>query len=228
MFRKKKKKIVEAEQQKLPDLEEVTPEVRGRKYEPSKLPRTQVVSRTRVKNPVENPDDYNPANKFGVDDRLLAYFYTKTEIDKMDLGGGGNNTGVVEDILLRLDALEKHTHNYDGDLVKPDKVSGNWDFTRSWWEMGGTKFTFTIANNFTNSTNIMEIGFTDAYGRVVDFSNVVIGDTIEIIQDENNKGTYKVTRTSPQESTIIFHMNKQSGVGEPAEGAISSIRIWEE
>ena len=205
MFRKKKKKIVEAEQQKLPDLQEITPEVRGRKYEPSKLPRTQVVSRTSVKNPVENPDDYNPANKFGVDDRLLAYFYTKKEVDALN---------------YRITELEK--------AVNPHKVSGDWDFTRMWWEMGGTHFTFTIANNFTNSTNIVEIGFTDAYGRVVDFSNVVIGDTIEIIQDENNKGTYKVTRTSPQESTIIFHMNRQSGVGEPAEGAISSIRIWEE
>ncbi|MGY8791222.1 MAG: hypothetical protein ACKVKR_13245, partial [Pseudomonadales bacterium] len=82
MFRKKKKSK-EAEQQKLPDLQEVTPEVRGRKYEVSKLPRAKVVSVTEVKNPVDIdlPDPYNPANKYGVDDRLLAYFYTKKEID---------------------------------------------------------------------------------------------------------------------------------------------------
>ena len=111
MFRRKKKKIVEAEQQKLPDLEEVTPEVRGRKYEVSTQPRAQVVSTTSVKNPVEIdlPDPYNPANKYGVDDRLLAYFYTKKEIDEMDFGGGGDNPDagvIVEDIYKRLDLLD--------------------------------------------------------------------------------------------------------------------------
>ena len=123
MFRKKK--IVEAEQQKLPDLEEVTPNVRGRKYEVSTQPRAQVVSTTSVKNPVEITDDYNPANKFGVDDRLLAYFYTKTEIDAM---GGFPNGEILDEplpnlldaILLRLAALEKHTHNYDGDIIEND------------------------------------------------------------------------------------------------------------
>ena len=110
MFRRKKK-IIEAEQQKLPDLEEVTPNVRGRKYELSKLPRAKVVSVTEVKNPVDIdlPDPYNPANKYGVDDRLLAYFYTKKEIDEMEFGGGGDNPDanvIVEDIYKRLDLLD--------------------------------------------------------------------------------------------------------------------------
>ena len=156
MFRKNKDK---AEQQKLPDLEEATPEVRGRKYEVSTQPRTQVVSTTSVKNPVDIdlPDPYNPTNKYGVDDRLLAYFYTKKEIDEMDFGGGDNPDAnvIVEDIYTRLElleiavadntldisknktdiadntldiskdktdiaALEKHSHNYDGDIIAND------------------------------------------------------------------------------------------------------------
>ena len=96
-------------------------DVRGRKYEVSTEPRAKVVSTTSVKNPMEIPDDYNPENKYGVDDRLLAYFYTKTEIDEM----GGFPDWEIPDkpvpnldaILLRLDALEKHTHDYDGDLI---------------------------------------------------------------------------------------------------------------
>ena len=74
----------------------------------STTPVVSDVSITRVKNPVEIdlPDDYNPANKFGVDDRLLVYFYTKKEIDEMDFGGGGDNTGVVEDIYKRLELLD--------------------------------------------------------------------------------------------------------------------------
>ena len=106
MFRRKKK-IVEAEQQKLPDLEEATPNVRGRKYEVSTQPRSKVVSKTSVKNPVEMLDDYNPANKYGVDDRLLTYFYTKGEIDEMDFGddsGGGQDfTAEIEELNKRVD-----------------------------------------------------------------------------------------------------------------------------
>lgn len=87
----------------------------------STTPVVSDVSITRVKNPVD-VEDYNPENKFGVDDRLLAYFYTKKEIDAM----GGFPDGeipdkpMIEDILLRLAALEKHTHNYDGDIIEND------------------------------------------------------------------------------------------------------------
>ena len=144
MFGKKNK---EAEQQKLPDFKDNTRKVRGRKYEPSKQPRAKVVSTTSVKNPVdvEIPEGYNPANKYGVDDRLLTYFYTKTEIDEM---GGFPDWEIpdkpipeIEDIYKRLDlldiavaantldiskektdiaGLEKHSHNYDGDIIAND------------------------------------------------------------------------------------------------------------
>ena len=90
----------------------------------STTPVVSDVSITRVKNPVEIdvPDDYNPANKFGVDDRLLVYFYTKKEIDEMDFGWEIPDKPVpnLDAILLRLDALEKHTHNYDGDIIEND------------------------------------------------------------------------------------------------------------
>tara|TARA_B110000858_G_C17374435_1_gene280979 strand:- start:53 stop:484 length:432 start_codon:yes stop_codon:yes gene_type:complete len=140
MFRRKNKK---AEQQKLPDLEEATPKVRGRKYEISKLPRTQVVSTTSVKNPVEIdlPDPYNPTNKYGVDDRLLAYFYTKTQIDEMDFGDAPDNSELIEGLIVaiadlekrtkaleenqigygsQISNLEKHSHDYDGDIIEND------------------------------------------------------------------------------------------------------------
>ena len=161
MFRwKKKKKIVEAEQQKLPDLEEATPNVRGRKYEPSKLPRAKVVSKTSVKNPVEIdlPDPYNPANKYGVDDRLLAYFYTKKEIDEMDFGGGGDNPDagvIVEDIYKRLDLLDIAVAANILDISK-DKT----DIADNTLEISKNKIDIADNSHFiaANAAEITEIG----------------------------------------------------------------------
>ena len=121
-----KKNTIKAERQKSPALPDKSPKVRGRKYEVSTAPRAEIVSMTEVKNPVDIdvPDDYNPANKYGMDDRLLDYFYTKKEIDAM---GGFPDWEIpdkpvpdFEDMLLRIAALERHTHSYDGDLIEND------------------------------------------------------------------------------------------------------------
>lgn len=123
MFRKKTNEV---QRQKSPALPDKTPKVRGRKYEVSKAERAVVVSTTEVKNPVdiEIPDDYNPANKYGVDDRLLTYFYTKKEIDEMggspDWEKPDEKPQPFDDIIARIVALEKHTHTYDGDLIEND------------------------------------------------------------------------------------------------------------
>ena len=98
--------------------------VRDSKHNISTTPVVSEVSITRVKNPVVIPDDYNPENKYGVDDRLLAYFYTKTEIDAMggfpDWDKPDEKPLPFDDIIERIVALEKHSHSYDGDIIEND------------------------------------------------------------------------------------------------------------
>lgn len=91
--------------------------VRGRKHEISLEPVVSKVSRTEVKNATDFvvPDDYVPLNIYGVDDRLLAYFYTKSEIDAMGGGGGGGTfdpTPIYEELEKQqkeIDALRART-----------------------------------------------------------------------------------------------------------------------
>ena len=116
---------------------------RDSKHTISTTPIVSEVSITRVKNPVVVPDPYNPKNKYGVDDRLLAYFYTKTQIDEMDFGGGDSpdNSELIEGLIIaiadlekrtkaleenqigygsQISNLEKHSHDYDGDIIEND------------------------------------------------------------------------------------------------------------
>ena len=114
---------------------------RDSKHTISTTPIVSEVSITRVKNPVVVPDDYNPTNKYGVDDRLLAYFYTKTQIDEMDFGDAPDNSELIEGLIIaiadlekrtkaleenqigygsQISNLEKHSHDYDGDIIEND------------------------------------------------------------------------------------------------------------